>query len=310
MPADFHTSSHAPVAPVLIIAFRRPDRLADVLERIQAAGTQTVYIAVDGPRDARDLEGVSATRQIATEVAWADALHLRFRETNLGCREGVIDAISWFFEHETRGLIIEDDSMPSHSFFPYAATLLTKHANDDWILAITGENQVAEMSNATDASYRFCQGGPCSAWATWSDRWLPFATERPDRNPIRLFRKLLRTPGQSTAQAAYWMSLMFANKTRVMDSWAYAFMIYGVLTRRLTVTPNVNLVEDRGVGDTATHMGNDPTMVWAAGELDFPLIAPTSTTPDPLLEPWSYRASANITLGGLARGSTRFMRRL
>ena len=103
---------------------------------------------------------------------------------------------------------------------------------------------------------------------------------------------------------------MFANKTRVMDSWAYAFMIYGVLTRRLTVTPNVNLVEDRGVGDAATHMNDDPTRVWAAGELEFPLIAPTSTIPDPSLEPWSYRTSADITLAGIIRGAATFARRL
>jgi hypothetical protein len=301
---------NAPAPPVLIIAFRRPDRLADVLERIRQAGTQTIYVAVDGPRAARDVKGVHETRQVAAAVDWADAVHLRFRDSNLGCKEGVIDAITWFLQHEESGLIIEDDSMPSLSFFPYAAAMLAEHKGDGWVLAVTGENLVTEELPATDASYRYCQGGPCSAWATWADRWLPFAHERPDRSPAKLLRKLLGTPGQSRAQAAYWTSLMVANKTRAMDSWAYAFMIYGVVTRRLTITPNVNLVEDRGVGDGASHMNDAPPQVWAAGELTFPLVAPTSTQPDPALEPWSYRASADISLGGLARGAMAFARRV
>ena len=125
------SAAAAAAAPVLVIAFRRPDRLADVLERIREAGTQTVYIAVDGPRNAGDLQGVNATRRVAENIDWASVTHRRFRETNLGCREGVIDAITWFLTHEKSGLIIEDDSMPSLSFFPYAGAMLAEHENDD-----------------------------------------------------------------------------------------------------------------------------------------------------------------------------------
>ncbi len=296
--------------PVLIIAFRRPDRLAEVLERVRESGPHRIYIAVDGPRHDADRNGVLATRDLARQVDWADSLHLRFRDTNLGCREGVIDAITWFFHSEHRGIIIEDDSMPSLSFFPYASELLAQYSSDDRVLAITGENLTEIPTDSGTASYRFCQGGPCSAWATWRTRWEPFATNRPDKTPVRLLARLLRTPGQHAAQAAYWTALMLANRTRAMDSWSYAFMIYGILTHRVTATPNKNLVEDRGIGGAASHMGAAPANVWGVDELEFPLIAPASITPNSDLEPWSYKASADISWRDIGHGASVFARKI
>ena len=296
--------------PVLVVAFRRPDRLADVLERIRESGATRIYVAVDGPRTDDDLQAVTATQDVARAIDWAEHVDLRFRATNLGCRNGVIDAITWFLTCEPRGLIIEDDSMPSQSFFQFAHEMLAKHDADDQVLAVTGENLTHQRISLAESSYRYCKGGPCSAWGTWRSRWMPFVEVRPDRHPGRLLVHLNATPGQRFTQSLYWTALMVANKTRAMDSWAYAFMIYGVLTRRVTVTPNANLVEDRGVGESASHMNQAPDHVWAAEELSFPLRPPRSMVPDPSMEPWSYRQSVDFRMRDLLKGVTSFAKRL
>jgi hypothetical protein len=296
--------------PVLVIAFRRPDRLADVLERIRQSGATRIYVAVDGPRNDDDLQAVMATQEVARSIDWAEHVDLRFRATNLGCRNGVIDAITWFLTCEPRGLIIEDDSLPARSFFQFGHEMLAKYDADDRILAVTGENLTHQQVGLAESSYRYCKGGPCSAWGTWRSRWTPFVENRPDHHPGRLLVRLNATPGQGFTQSLYWTALMVANKTRAMDSWAYAFMIYGVLTRRMTVTPNVNLVEDRGVGESASHMNQAPKRTWAAEDLPFPLRSPQSMVPDPSTEPWSYRQSADVRMRDLVKNATSLAKRL
>jgi hypothetical protein len=42
----------------------------------------------------------------------------------------VSGAISWFFEQEPEGIVLEDDCVPHASFFPFCAELL-KHYRDE-----------------------------------------------------------------------------------------------------------------------------------------------------------------------------------
>ena len=52
-----------------------------------------------------------------------------FRTNNLGCGEGPSTAITWFFENEPEGIIVEDDCLPSLSFFNYAEEMLERCRN-------------------------------------------------------------------------------------------------------------------------------------------------------------------------------------
>ena len=52
-------------------------------------------------------------RSITTNVDWDCEAEILFRETNLGCGLAVTHTIDWFFEHESEGIILEDDTEPS-----------------------------------------------------------------------------------------------------------------------------------------------------------------------------------------------------
>ena len=43
----------------------------------------------------------------------------------MGCRKSVSSGISWFFDQEEMGIILEDDCLPSESFFNYCKSFLT-----------------------------------------------------------------------------------------------------------------------------------------------------------------------------------------
>jgi hypothetical protein len=296
-------------APVLVIGFNRPERLRAALEAVMASEPRRLYIAIDGPRTASDSEAVAATRAVAEAESRTVEKYLRLRETNLGCRLGVIDAVSWFLSAEPEGIIVEDDSIPDISFFRFAGELLARFRDDQNVLSIAGESRVPSSQTNPEWSYRFSLMGPAGAWATWSDRWFSFIDTRIDLSLWRTASALRASGSASALETAHWTAMMLANRTRVVDSWAYPFMIHGIAKRMLTATPNVNLVDDAGVGGGARHMSSADPLAQEATTLAFPLRHPPFVAVDRHAEAWSDEYEVGATPSGIVRNGAQFGRR-
>src|ERR1041385_7044425 len=125
-------------SPVLFIIFNRPEVTRQVFAAIRQAKPARLYIAADGPR--RDIESdvvnCNATRQIINEVDWDCELKTLLHNENLNCGVGPSTAINWFFQHETEGIILEDDCLPTQSFFWFCQELLERYRNDSRIMHI------------------------------------------------------------------------------------------------------------------------------------------------------------------------------
>jgi len=111
---------------ILFLVFNRPIHTKRVFEKICLAKPSRLYIAGDGPREGfeDDKKNVTNVRKIATKVDWPCEVKTLFRDKNLGCKKGVSTAITWFFEHEHQGIILEDDCVPHEEFFDYCENLL------------------------------------------------------------------------------------------------------------------------------------------------------------------------------------------
>ncbi len=309
MSALLNAPSALPV-PVLVIGFNRPERLSSALAAVAASNPKSLYIAIDGPRSETDTSAVAATRAVAEAMTGPFETHLRFRDNNLGCRLGVIDAVSWFLNAEQAGIIVEDDSIPDNSFFRFAAELLERFRCDQGVLSIAGESRVPLSHTNSEWSYRFSYMGPAGAWATWRDRWLSFIDSRIDLSLWRTASALHAAESATTLQTAHWTAMMLANRTRVVDSWAYPFMIHGIANGMLTATPNVNLVEDTGVGSDARHMSSTDPLAQEATALAFPLRHPPFVAVDRRAEEWSDEHEVGATPNGIVRHGVQFGRRL
>ena len=66
----------------------------------------------------------------------------------------MIQAINWFFESESEGIILEDDCIPNIEFLPYCAELLKKYKDHKSIGCITGVN-FQKYQKVSDYSYYF-----------------------------------------------------------------------------------------------------------------------------------------------------------
>lgn len=125
---------------ILFTIFNRPNTTALVFEKIRKAQPQKLYIAADGPRTKQEKELCNKTREIIKRIDWDCSVKKLFLEDNQGCRKGMIKVITCFFENESEGIILEDDCLPSDSFFSFCSTLLEKYMDDDRIGHITGSN--------------------------------------------------------------------------------------------------------------------------------------------------------------------------
>lgn len=172
------SSSYRARSAVLLLIFNRPETTRRVFDQIRAQQPPRLYIAADGARPNRPEEAArcAETRAISTQVDWDCELHLLYRDQNLGCRRAVSEAITWFFEHEEAGIILEDDCLPADSFFYFCDALLEKYRHDERIHAITGTNlQMGKQWG--EASYYFSRYTNIWGWASWRRVWKEYDSE-------------------------------------------------------------------------------------------------------------------------------------
>lgn len=240
-------------SPVLFLIFNRPDTTHRVFSVIREAAPSRLYIAADGPRDQRaDEEDLCLqARNITERVDWPCEVKLLFRDRNLGCKEAVSSAISWFFEQEEEGIVLEDDCLPSKSFFPFCDLMLEKYRFDSRIRHITGSN-LRHGEILGNASYYFSTQTNVWGWASWRRVW-----EAYDKNlskyDERKFSELLKKINGDELIIASWMEIFRDLKANRNDTWDYQYSFLNYFNHGLSVVPNKNLICNIGFREDATH---------------------------------------------------------
>lgn len=265
--------------PVLIMGFNRPRYLSAVIERVRAAAPRRIYFAVDGPRsgDAEDEAAVDECRSMVDRIDWPCEVRTQFQDVNLGCGAGVTAAISWFFDNEESGIILEDDILPDETFFSYCATLLDRYRDDDRVFAISGCNLVppAELS-APHLPYRFTQVPHIWGWAAWRRTWALHSLDLGQWRERLDTRTLWERSGRSLTGALVWGGVFEMVSRGLIDTWDYQLVYASMLAGQLTATSNVNLTQNIGV-DKATHVNAAEYAAQPVGRARLPLAdAPVS----------------------------------
>lgn len=170
-----NTNRRFPI-PILLISFNRPENTRAVLNQIRKVQPIELYMAFDGPRlDKKgEVEKCNQCRSVVDEVDWDCSVHTLFREKNVGCGFGPSGAISWAFESANQLIILEDDCLPSVSFFYFCEEMLTRYKGDKrvWIVSGLSIHPNSKFFNGKD--YLFSHYAHTWGWATWKNRWNEF----------------------------------------------------------------------------------------------------------------------------------------
>jgi hypothetical protein len=238
---------------VLFIVFNRPDTTQEVFNAIRGARPPRLYVAADGAREGRaaEAEKVRQVRQIATAVDWPCEVKTLFRDKNLGCKYAESTAMDWFFENEDQGIILEDDCLPHPDFFTFCEASLERYAENENIMAITGDNfQDGQIRG--DGSYYYSRIVHGWGWASWRRAWRYYDVEM-QQWPTWKKTAEWRNFWKQKSATKYWNNIFDRTHSGLIDTWDYQWTASIWMQGGLTVTPNTNLVSNIGFGPDATH---------------------------------------------------------
>jgi len=262
---------------VLLITFNRPDTTKIVFEAIRAYRPEVLYVFSDGPRADRyeaDSKLIEETRAICKAVDWDGKLVTRFMDENQGCGAGVSGAISWAFETEEKLIILEDDCVPSLSFFSFCNNLLEEHKCDSRVMHIAGTRWNEEFKLNAKNSYFYSKYAHIWGWATWKRAWNNYDFQMKDWPNFKNTGVLNKVLNNYFPLVKRW-DFMFDNiyKQTKKHTWDYQWQFTMFKNNGLCITPMKNLVTN--IGDVGVHFSETTSAHHRErNELDEKLVAP------------------------------------
>lgn len=245
--------------PVLLIFFTRPETFSKVFEQVKLARPSKLFLYQDGPRENRpsDIENIAKCRKIAEDIDWDCEVYKLYQEKNKGCDPSEFIAIKWAFSYVEECIVLEDDDIPSQSFFPYCKELLEKYKDDERINMICGMN-LCGVSENVSSSYLFSRCSSIWGWASWRrvvDTWegdysflddkeaLALLKDNLDHNYHVSFDSLINyAKGHRATGREHYESILSCNRN---------------LHGRINIIPKYNMITNIGIMDESTHnVGN------------------------------------------------------
>jgi hypothetical protein len=237
--------------PVVFLVFNRPDLTERVFKRIAAAKPSTLLLVADGPRNENDVDACAQVRKIVSRVDWECNVLQNFAETNLGCKQRVASGLDWVFSQVEEAIILEDDCLPSCSFFYFCQILLERYRNDQRVFMISGNNFQFGIDRTKD-SYYFSRYAEIWGWATWRRAWHYYDVTMQSW-PAFKSAGCMSWVFEHPEERAYWEPYFQGCYDGKIDTWDYIWFYTCLRQSGLTILPRVNLVSNLGFGPNATH---------------------------------------------------------
>ena len=250
--------------PVAVFIFNRPHLTQRVLDRIRQIRPTRLLIVADGPRQFRadDIEKCRQTRALFEHIDWKCERLTNYSEENLGCKKRVASGLDWVFHVCEEAIIVEDDCLPSLSFFSFCAELIERYRLNTRLMHISGDNfQQGQLRG--QASYYFSRYAHVWGWASWQRAWRHYdVTMRtwPEMKRQQMLSTILDDP----VERNYWTGIFDRGHAGLVDTWDYQWLYACWCQKGLSILPNVNLVTNIGSGADATHTKGE------IGELEIP----------------------------------------
>lgn len=237
--------------PVVFIIFNRPDLTEKVFKQIAKVQPQNLFVIADGARFAEEQEKCNKAREIIEKVDWDCEVITDFSDINLGCRKRVSSGLDWVFSQVEEAIILEDDCLPTQSFFYFCQELLEYYRDDKRIMHIGGNNYPNnDISN--DVSYFFSKYTFIWGWATWKRAWQYYQIE-PDLQNKQNVEKIINCKCSEVVERIHWQSMFNRVSDGSINAWSPKWLYSCWSQNGLAALPKFNLVSNIGFREDGTH---------------------------------------------------------
>lgn len=265
---------------VLILFFNRPEQLAKVFGQVRKARPSRLFLYQDGPRDEKDIPGIMACRKVVSDIDWECDVHAMFQEKNYGCDPSEFISQRWAFSLTDKCIVLEDDDVPSVTFFRFCKEMLDKYEDDTRITHISGFN-TDETTNDIEDSYFFSRAFSIWGWASWArvvNAWDGDYGFVKDPDQFGQLRQKTREHHLRSDMPA----MCAAHARRGKEYYETIFWAYMTLNDGMCIIPRVNMINNIGM-EGGTHYSAQLNLLprrlrrqftMKRHEIDFPLHHP------------------------------------
>ena len=237
--------------PVLILGYNRFDKFTRCISTLKKQGVNNIYVSIDGPKNEGDVKIQKEIFSFCERNKLDLDIKINNLNKNYGCRNGPIKGISWFFQENKYGVILEDDVVVSKKCLQLFSYLLEEYFFSKDFMSISSFN---EFTNKEIESIYKTSVFRSWGWATWSEKWklhLEFSNKIKNLSIWQLYNllpkelKLIETA-----------EIIKSCQLNLLDAWDYEFNFSHIVNKKksLTIGGINNYVY--GFDDSATHTLN------------------------------------------------------
>lgn len=240
--------------PILFIIYDRSDTALQVFDVIKKIKPEKFFIASDGPaeRYSEEKDNVFSLRQkILNDTNWKCNIKTLFGEKNLGPRNWISSAITWFFDNVEEGIILEHDCLPDESFFFFCQELLNKYRSNNRVMHISGANFLFGKTEI-NSSYYFSKYPFIWGWATWKRAWEKYDIDMAGWENFNNNEKL-KDILKSKLEQDYWKNVFKRTENGRFHTWDYQWIFTIWNNKGLSINFSRNLVSNIGYDERALN---------------------------------------------------------
>lgn len=303
---------------VLLLFHSRADHFSQVWAEVKKARPARLFLYQDGPRmvdpqgnpttnpcESKDWKGIVECRELVKDesIDWQCEVHRKYQEKNYGCDPSEYISQRWAFSLTDKCIVLEDDDVPSQSFFAFCKAMLDRYENDERVTMVAGfnsETETLQRRPGDECSYFFTRHFSIWGWASWArvvNRWddgsYAFVKDPAQfqrlKDKVKLYgqkRDMPKVCQQHADEGVAHYETIF---------WAYMLMNDG-----LAIMPRVNLINNIGLeGGThySTQLSLQPKRLrWQfempREEIAFPLVHPAEVVENPDYQRLCYLRNA------------------
>jgi len=275
--------------PVMVFIWIRPEFQRRQFEIIRQVKPSILFVISDGGRTEEEWKNIQISRTMYdTEIDWNCEVHKFYSEENLGTYGIMSRQHELIWKYVDRCIILEDDILPSLSWFPFCRELLEKYKDDERIYMICGMNHEG-ISEDCPSDYFFSRYGSIWGIAMWKRSFDEYYDLRFKDEPYTL-SVLEELAGE--AVPAHRRQLELIQKQGGYDGhipgdeFYMNFAVYG--HHQLLIIPRKNMMTNIGCDPNAEHSTNIENLPRGIRrvfnmkryETEFPLRHPTYVFPD------------------------------
>ena len=237
-------------SPILYCCYNRIENVKKSISVLKKIKCPKIYLALDGPKNNTiDLKKCEEVKKYIQDCEFNSNVEYLIRGENLGCKEAIAGSIDWFFKSEKKGIILEDDLIPSSDFFKFCDYALKKYEKNENIMMISGTNYLG--ANVTSNKYNFSEHFLIWGWATWKRAWDKYDIEMKDwKDPDEKIKIKIRFSKKEFEFLTKKFDLYF---NEYSDTWDIQWYFKCIQNKGMSIMPEANLVTNIGLDGTHSN---------------------------------------------------------